>query len=500
MRSHRRGGAAILAALLVFAACSSGSASSDYSATRPGEAPATSGDGAAGPAAGNDSIEWFDCGPARCGNLEVPFDYDDPDAGSFSLLLAKHEATGDKIGSLLVNPGGPGFGGTVLALQAEFIYSDDILEHFDVIGWDPRGTGESTPAVDCVDDYDDYFGLDVPPSDEAEHQALVDAGRAFGAACAERNGDILPYISTEASARDIDAIRQALGEDQISYFGFSYGSELGAVWMKLFPDTVRAAVIDGAADPNADSVQGGMNQAKGFERQLDAFLANCSADSSCPFNNGDDAEGAFDALMDAIGEEPLDVDGRTVTRGVAYTAIADAMYLQSSWPGLASALAAAQQGDGQGLLDGYDNYYQRNADGSYGDELEAFLAIGCVDDPGPRSVEGVDANIAEFQAIAPRLGDSFAYGYVCALWPVDPVGRVDVTGAGGGPVVVIGTTGDPATPIESTEAMADTLADGRLIVVRADQHTGYGVNSCVDDAVDAYLIDLEPPADGLKCD
>jgi pimeloyl-ACP methyl ester carboxylesterase len=505
VKTHRRGGAAILTAVLALAACSGGSSASEYTATRPGEeAPATNDSGStdppgAGSASGSDTIEWNDCGPAQCGTLDVPFDYDDPSAGTFTLALAKHEATGDRIGSLLVNPGGPGFGGTVLALQAEFIYSESLLEHFDIIGWDPRGTGESTPAVDCVDEYDTYFGLDVPPSDDAEHQALVDAGRDFGAECESESGEILPYVSTEASARDIDSIRQALGEDQISYFGFSYGSELGSVWIKLFPDTVRAAVIDGASDPSADYVQGGLNQAKGFERQLSAFLADCSADSSCAFHNDGDAEGAFDALMASIGETPLKVDGRTVTRGVAYTAVADALYLQSSWSGLADALAAAQTGDGEGLLAGYDSYYQRSPSGSYGDELEAFLAISCLDDPGPRSVEGVDANIPEFEAAAPRLGDSFAYGYVCALWPVDPVGKVDVTGAGDGPVVVIGTTGDPATPIESTEAMADTLADGRLIVVTADQHTGYGVNQCVDDAVDAYLVDLEPPDDGLEC-
>lgn len=506
VKTHTRG-AALLAGLLALAACS-GSSSSSYTVVREGSGEGTS---ATSPSSeettpntsgsGSDTIEWDDCGTAECGTLDVPYDYDDPSKGSFTLALAKHEATGDRIGSLLVNPGGPGFGGMVLALQAPGIYSSAILEHFDIIGWDPRGTGESTPAVDCVDEYDTYFGLDVPPSDQAEHDAIVEAGREFGIECEENSGEILPYISTEASARDIDSIRQALGEDQISYFGFSYGSELGAVWVKLFPETVRAAVIDGASDPEAGYVQGGLNQAMGFERQLDAFLAQCSDDTTCAFNSGGDAAGAFDALMEELGQSPLEVsaDRTPVTRGVAYTAVANAMYLQELWPGLAEALADAADGDGSGLLAGYDDYYQRLPDGSYGNELEAFLAISCLDDPGPRTVEGVDENIPEFQALAPRLGDSFAYGYVCALWPIDPVGKVDVTGAGDGPIVVIGTTGDPATPLESTENMAKTLADGRLIVVTADQHTGYGVNSCVDDAVDAYLVDLEAPEDGLEC-
>ncbi len=507
MKTHPRG-ALVAAALVALAACSSGSSSSDYTAVREGGSPAGSPSATGGGSGGGSSsetpareIEWRDCGSGQCGTLEVPYDYDDPSAGQFRLALARHEATGDRIGSLLTNPGGPGFGGTVLALNAEFIYSQDILEHFDIIGWDPRGTGNSTPAVDCVDSYDDYFALDVPPIDDEAHEALVDAHRSFGEQCAEHAGEILPYISTEASARDIDSIRQALGEERISYFGFSYGSELGSVWIKLFPDTVRAAVIDGASDPNADAVQGGLDQAKGFERQLDAFLADCSNDSTCPFHNGGDAEGAFDDLMAEIGEHPIDVtpDRTPVTRGVAYTAVSDALYLQSTWAGLAQALADAQRGDGQGLLDGFDSYYQSAGDGTYGDEIEAFYAISCLDDPGPRTVAGVDADVPRFLDAAPRLGASFAYGYVCALWPAEPVGTVDVTGAGNGPIVVIGTTGDPATPLESTKAMADTLADGRLIVVTADQHTGYGVNSCVDDAVDDYLVDLEAPDDGLQC-
>lgn len=506
VKTHPR--AALLAAVVLLAACSGGSSSSEYTAVREGgssgRSPSATTGGAGSPNAEADpsgEISWRDCGSVECGRLDVPYDYDDPGAGTFTLSLVRHPASGDRIGSLLVNPGGPGFGGSVLAYNADFIYSDGILEHFDIVGWDPRGTGSSTPAVDCVDDYDDYFGLDVPPADDAAKDALVEAHRRFGEQCAERSGEILPYISTEASARDMDSIRRALGEDQISYFGFSYGSELGSVWVKLFPDTVRAAVLDGASDPTVDSVQGGIDQAKGFERQLDTFLADCSSRTSCPFHNGGDAEGAFDALMADIGEHPIQVraDRTPVTRGVAYTAVANALYLQSSWAGLAQALADAQDGDGQGLLDGFDDYYQRAADGTYGDEIEAFFAISCLDDPGPRSVEGVDADVPRFLAAAPRLGASFAYGYVCALWPADPVGTVDVTGAGNGPVVVIGTTGDPATPIESTEAMADTLADGRLIVVTADQHTGYGVNRCVDDAVDDYLIDLQPPTDGLAC-
>ena len=432
----------------------------------------------------------------------MPYDYDDPDAGTFNLVLAKHEATGDRIGSLLVNPGGPGFGGTVLALSAESIYSDDILEHFDIIGWDPRGTGESTPAIDCVDDYDDYFAFDVPPSDEAEHEAIIEAGRAFGEECAAKNGDILPYVSHRGvgprhgldppgARRGPDLVLRVLlrqrtgrGVDQaVPRHGARGGdrrrlrSERGRRPGR--PRTRRRASNDSStpSSPTAAATRRARSTTTATPRGRSTTCWPRSArirSSSTP-------------------------DRTPVTRGVAYTAVTDALYLQSSWPDLAQALADAADGDGSGLLAGFDSYYQRRPDGTYGNEIEAFNAISCIDDPGPRSVEGVDADIPAFLEVAPRLGASFAYGYVCALWPVEPVGQVDVTGAGNGPVVVIGTTGDPATPIESTEAMADTLADGRLIVVKADQHTGYGVNSCVDDAVDDYLVDLDAPDDGLKC-
>ena len=187
------------------------------------------------------------------GYLEVPRDYSDPTAGTFRLYLVRHLAdTADRIGSLLVNPGGPGFGGSILAMVADQVYGDDLIRSFDIIGWDPRGTGLSEPAVDCFDDYDHFYaGTDITPDDPAERQQLVDLAQELADSCVERSGDVLPYIGTNNSARDMDAIRQALGEDTISYFGFSYGSELGAVWATLFPDTVRAAVLDGAADPDA---------------------------------------------------------------------------------------------------------------------------------------------------------------------------------------------------------------------------------------------------------
>ncbi len=452
-------------------------------------------------------IEWGECEDGSeitlisCGTLEVPFDYEQPDKGSFVLYVKKRAASGESVGPLLVNPGGPGFGGSSLANDAMYYFSKTLLDSFDIIAWDPRGTGLTTPTVDCVDDYDQYFGLDSPPDDETERQALIDAAQTFNDACVERSGTILPYISTVASARDMDSIRQALGVEQISYFGFSYGSELGATWATLFPDTVRAAVLDGAADPNATSIDQGLAQAKGFEQQLSAFLAQCSADESCVFHNEGKSEGAFDRLMLDLDAKPLVVsaDRTPVTQGVAYTAVAQAMYSDYYWPDLEEALSEAQQGNGTGLLKLYDDYFQRQDDGTYGNELEAFLAISCLDGSDRPTIDEVDATVDLFVKTAPRLGANFAYGYGCSLWPVEPVTTFTVTGAGAGPIVVIGTTGDAATPLESTKKMVASLENGILITVEADQHTGYGANECVTTAVDDYLIGLKVPKQDFEC-
>ena len=455
----------------------------------------------------SDTISWAACpespAPFECGQLAVPFDYDNPGTGSFVLSLMRRpaEIPESRIGSLLVNPGGPGFGGTTVAEQAEWYFSTELLEQFDVVGWDPRGTGASTPAVDCTEDYDRYFGIDSPPNDDDAKQKMIDLTQEFVDLCVERNGEMLKYISTEASARDMDSIRNALNEDKISYFGFSYGSELGATWVTLFPDTVRAAVFDGASDPNASGFDQSMAQLKGFEQQLDAFLANCAKRVACKIYNNGKPAALFDQLAIVIDTKPIVVssDRTPVTQGVFYTAVVQAMYSNTLWPQLETALADAAKGNGAQLLALYDDYFQRQPDGSYGNELEAFLAISCLDDPEGSTVADVDADVARFAAAAKRLGENFGYGYACALWPHRVAERVIVTGKGAGPIVVIGTTGDAATPLASTRKAAKNLEQGVLVIVEADRHTGYGLNSCVVQNVDAYLISLKAPKNETYC-
>ncbi len=490
----------VTALLVVLASCGTGSSSSDttVSSTSSDASSSTTiaSSSAITPAVGG-SIAWKSCsGEAdddlKCARFSVPYDYNKPSVGNFSLKLVKRLAKvpSKRVGSMLVNPGGPGFGGSSLPENADSYFGSDLIDVFDIIGWDPRGTGESTPKIDCVDNYDPYFSLDPSPDTPDEKQALIDSAKDFAAECVKKSGEILPYVSTNATARDMDMIRAALGEDKITYFGFSYGSELGATWATMFPTTVRAAVLDGAADPTADYITGGLEQAKGFETEFTKFLAQCSADKKCAFYNGGNSEEAFDALIIKLDTKPLVVskDRAVVNQSVAYTAVSQAMYSSTMWEELEVALRDAQIGKGAGLLSLYDSYFQRSPDGTYGNELEAFNAILCLDDPGPKTVEEADAFIPDFKAVAPRLADSFTGGYGCVFWPIAPDLRIDISGKGAGPIVVVGTTGDAATPLAGSRTMASTLEDGRLIVVDDNRHTGYGANTCVVQAVDTYLI------------
>ncbi len=456
---------------------------------------------------GADPFGWKSVGANAAtqeGHLNVPIDYTDPSKGTFTLYVTRHKATdtAKRIGTLLVNPGGPGFAGSELALQADQIYGAPLLARFDIVAWDPRGTGVSTPAIDCVDNYDDYFAnTDITPDTDAERQKLIDVAKQFETACVTKNAKVLQYIGTNDSARDVDSIRKALGETKISYFGFSYGSELGATWATLFPATVRAAVLDGASDPNADFLTSGLQQSKGFEDALTTFLKACSAASTCAFHNDGNAEKAFDALMLAIDAKPIPSEsGRPgVTRSMALTAVGQAMYSQSIWPDLEKALADAENGKGAGLLALYDAYYQRRADGTYDNSLEAFQTISCMDRPERPTVAEEDADAAQYIAVAPRFAPGTTGNYFCTFYPPPKDPEVAITGKGAGPILVVGTTGDPATPLSSSENMTKALERGVLLVVEADQHTGYSVNDCSQKAVDNYLITQKPPAVGTRC-
>jgi pimeloyl-ACP methyl ester carboxylesterase len=385
---------------------------------------------------------------------------------------------------------------------ASRVFDRELLDHFDIVGWDPRGTGESDPPIDCIADYDPYFTeIDTTPESAAERERVIEAAQEFADRCVESNATLIEHVGTNDSARDMDTIRRALGEDQISYFGFSYGSELGGVWATLFPETVRAAVLDGASDPTADSQESALQQLRGFDAALDVFLSECAADDECAFHNDGDPAAALDALLVELDETPAPTeDGRPpVNRDVAINGVLHAMYSERYWPALAESLSDAQQGDGSGLLALHDAYFQRFPDGTYGNELEAFQAISCADQAERPTIDEAEAESAELHAATPRLVPEGSIGFFCTFFPAALDPRAEITADGVGPVVVIGTTGDAATPLTSTAKMAEALPDGRLVVVEANEHTGYGVNRCVVEVVNQYLVELDAPDDGTEC-
>lgn len=431
----------------------------------------------------NSTPEWKKCGDIECTSITVPFDYSSPELGTFRIPLTRQRALDDDLrqGVLLVNPGGPGAPGTSLAQNAAYYFSKDLMTHFDIVGWDPRGTGASTPTFDCGDSYGDFFA----------NERTVASTQKFVDTCTAKNPEIISHTSTVASARDIDAIRLALGEEKISYFGFSYGSTLGATWATLFPNTVHGAVFDAAAAPNSTGAERRLTQAAGFEKQLTTFLAQCSQKSSCAFHNNGKAEKAFDELLknDAVANAT-----------VVLTATASSLYDDSAWEDLAKALQSAQDGDGQLLLDLYNSYYYQDAGYEASRNVsEASIATICADEVLPLTTAEVDAQIDSFVRVAPRFGEFIGRDYTCSLWPTQKPTQQELKISSVAPIVVIGSTNDPVTPLASSQSMSAALQNSRFIKVNSSRHTSYLKNECATQLVDAFLISGTLPPMNSRC-
>ena len=446
---------------------------------------------------------WRDCeGDFECATLRVPLDDARPAAGTVDLALTRLRTAqkGRRIGSLVVNPGGPGASAVGYLQAAWTLIPPPVRARFDLVAFDPRGVGRTAP-VRCATtaELDDYFAVDPSPDDDAELRELERSNAELAAGCQERSGRLLPHVSTAEAARDLDRVRAAVGDARLTYLGYSYGTSLGAAYLDAFPTRVRAMVLDGGIDPQLtwDALLEG--QSKGFDRALEAFLADCDR-TRCAYRQ--EVEGdllaAFDRLAAQVDRTPLPATGgRTVGPGEFALGVLGGLYSKASgWPAIADALVAAERGQGGPMLALSDAYLERGPDG-YANITEALSSVVCLDRQWPREIEPYLALADRVRADAPRFGPLIALsGSICADWPVRPVGApTRVTAPGSPPVVVIGTTGDPATPYAWSVALADQLSKGVLITYRGDGHTVYreGSSGCVREVVNRYLLTAAAP-------
>ncbi|MGW2710171.1 alpha/beta hydrolase [Streptomyces sp. NPDC001356] len=436
----------------------------------------------------------------RCATLKVPLDWSRPDGRTIGLALVRARATGgDRIGSLLFNFGGPGGSGVSTMPYFEPSVSS-LRERYDLVSWDPRGVGASE-GVRCRGDREIQAAesVDATPDTPAEEKAYLQDATDFGKGCRKAAGPLLAHVSTTDTARDMDLMRQVLGDDRLHYFGISYGTELGGVYAHLFPQLVGRLVLDAVVDPAADTVGHAENQARGFQRALDDYLRSTGQD---PAQGSRKVAG----LLARIDAEPLPTSsGRKLTQSLATTGIILPLYSESMWPRLTDALKSAERGDGSGLLALADEYNDRDASGRYGTTTHSQRVISCLDDRQRPTLAQTKRRLAEFRRISPVFGDFLGWDTAgwCHDWPVP--GQYDtpeVSAPGAAPILLVGNTGDPATPYEGARRMADELGRGVGVELtwKGEGHGAYGNGSdCVDSTVDAYLLNGTVPKDGKVC-
>jgi pimeloyl-ACP methyl ester carboxylesterase len=454
------------------------------------------------------TLTWTDCRKGdECASLTVPLDYRHPGAQTIKLALLRVPASDQahKIGSLVVNPGGPGGSGLDYAASAKQAFRAPLRERYDIVGFDPRGVGESDP-VDCLSDsqLDQSIAQDPDPSTPAQIATYANWNRLMAQGC--EKSPVGAHIATVDAVRDMDVLRAALGEKQLDYFGASYGTKLGSTYADLFPTRVGRFVLDGAVDPTLDNEQSSLQQAAGFETALRAYVSNCVTTTQHCFL-GDSVEAGLakiKALYEQVEQHPLPAGGgRELTAGNAFYGIVAPLYSRDSWVYLSEALKTAIAGDGSILMALSDFYTSRKPKGGYSDNsMEALAAISCLDDPTALKPAQVPGVLPQFEKASPTFGDVFAWGLTgCAYFtehadePTPPIGA-----AGANPIVIVGTTRDPATPLAWAQHLAHLLKSGVLVTRDGDGHTGYNAgNTCVDDAVEGYLLDGTVPKDGLSC-
>ena len=456
-------------------------------------------------------LRWTACGPLQCASLAVPRRYADPGGATLALALARRPARtpAARIGSLLINPGGPGDSG-VDDLPGELRSLTATLQNrFDIVTWDPRGVERSAP-VHCSDpnakpapssggDGGGGSVLDPAPTDDAGKKALADAYRAGGEACLKWSGDLLRDVGTDATVEDLERIRIALGEDKLTFIGHSAGTLLGAVYADRYPQRVRAFVLDGPIDPSLTLDQMTRAQAAGFEGALRSFFVWCDGTATCPWRPANpDRTAAFIALMDRVRQQPLQASGnRIVGVDTFVSGTMSRLTARSKWPSLGDALAAAERGDGSPLATLASTYQNAGASNA----ADARQSILCLDHPAPTNPDNYPALAEASKADAPVFGPVFTWAALsCGMWPVPPTLTPKPTRAAGSPsILVVGTTGDPATPQGWARALAGQFEHGVLVLRQGAEHVAYYYSACVRAIVDRYVVNGQPPASGTVC-
>jgi pimeloyl-ACP methyl ester carboxylesterase len=506
-----RAAAVTATALLLVSApvgCGDGSENEDLSAQElnwedcPAPSRAEGGGDAPSPLPGGD--EW------QCATLKAPLDWAKPKGDTIGLALIRAEASGPenrRIGSLVFNFGGPG-GSGVSALPAFGPNYAKLRTRYDLVSFDPRGVGRSAP-VECLNDLqlDVYFQQDATPDDAAERATLLDDTKEFNAACEENSEKLLPHVRTTDAARDMDLMRQVLGDDRLHYFGISYGTELGGVYAHLFPKRVGRAVFDAVVDPTQSSEQGSLGQAKGFQRALDNFAEDCTSQlTDCPVGDtAQDVRNRIAKLLADLDRQPIPGIGqRLLTQTAATNGIAQALYSKDFWEYLTEGLEQAYDGDGRVLMLLSDSMNGRSENGEYSNIAAANISINCADDRPRYTAAQVERKLPEFRAASPLFGDFMAWSMVtCTDWAVaGAADHPDVSAPGSAPILVVGNTGDPATPYEGARRMAEALGAGVGVELtyKGQGHGAYNSeNKCVQDAVNGYLLTGKVPVAGTVC-
>ncbi|WP_042283475.1 alpha/beta hydrolase [Nocardiopsis alba] len=461
--------------------------------------------------------EWLET--LECGTLDVPLDHADPGQGTIGLAMVRRPAEGadeDRIGSLVLNPGGPGETGVDLL---DFpMFDDPILSAFDLVSFDPRGVGDSGGFA-CGD----WFALDEARSavedptrvSDAELGALEEAARDYADDCAEEVGeDFLAAIGTVNVVRDLDLIREALGDERLSYVGFSYGTYIGALYAEMYPENTRALVLDGAVETERPNVEVAVDQAEGFQYAWDLFVEDCSAAGECPFSDPAASEGWMADLLEDLDADPpmardVEVDGATLM-----SMISQQLYYENSGDLLAATLTALDedtQGAGEYLDVLYDDtfaeYEEESDDWSdkpgmtWADEEAALTAINCADRTDPTDADAYRRAAQEAAVDSPLFGSDLVWEQLpCAYWPDTEEAPSGFTAPDAPPIVVVGTLGDPATPYTWAEELAGQLDSAVLLTYEGTGHTAYAYGDpCVDPAVDSYLLTGGMPEEGLSC-